>query len=527
MATPLGGNRAGGFSIETVRFPLAAIGIFGLLAGLAVWLVQGEFGLVPRILIAAGVLLLGVYVALDPEDVWSKITGRGALYSGNTVAIALAAVVILALVNVLGSRYQQKLDLTANKQFTLSEQSLQLAQALPQPVHVTGWLTANDSRKQDFQTLLQDYQSKSGGKLTFDFNDPEAHPADAVAAGITATGTIVYQMGDKKQTSTGTTEKDVDTALVKLERPQKTLYFTTGHGERSLDGFGPQDYGTIKQNLTTDNFTVNPLNLVTQRAVPDDAGALVIAGPTDPFLQEELDALKAYVDGGGKVIILKGPNSKTDLSSVLQNYQVGFSGNVVVDPAKSVPQDPRVVVVDSYGTQAITQDLRDLTFFPLTTSITVPNPVPAGVTITPLAQSSPSSWGNTNTQQIQQQPNDPKGPLPLAVAIDAGSSSAAQNTPPGATPTPTPNSARLVLFGSPDLISNNSLQQVPGNSRLFENAVNWVVAEDNLINVRVPDTTPRTLVLTSSQMNLIAYSSFLFLPLAVLAAGAAVWWTRR
>jgi hypothetical protein len=35
------------------------------------------------------------------------------------------------------------------------------------------------------------------------------------------------------------------------------------------------------------------------------------------------------------------------------------------------------------------------------------------------------------------------------------------------------------------------------------------------------------MVLTAPQMNLVAYSSFLFLPLAVLAAGAAVWWTRR
>jgi ABC-type uncharacterized transport system involved in gliding motility auxiliary subunit len=347
-----------------------------------------------------------------------------------------------------------------------------------------------------------------------------------VAAGITSTGTIVYQMGDKKQTSTGTTEKDVDTALVKLERPQKTLYFTTGHGERSLDGFGPQDYGTIKQNLTTDNFTVNPLNLVTQRAVPDDASAVVIAGPTDPFLQEELDALKAYVAGGGKLIVLQGPNSKTDLSSVLQNYQVSFSGNTVVDPVKSVPQDPRVVVIDSYGNHAVTQDLRALTFFPLTTSISYPATPPAGMAITALAQSSPTSWGNTNPQQIQQQPSDPKGPLPVAVAIDAGAAPAA-NTPPGAAPPPTPNAARIVLFGSPDLISDNSLQQVPGNGTLFENAANWVVSEDNLINVRVPDTTPRTLVLTGSQMNLIAYSSFLFLPLAVLAAGAAVWWTRR
>jgi ABC-type uncharacterized transport system involved in gliding motility auxiliary subunit len=528
MATQPNKSRSG-FSVDSLRFPLAALGIFGILAGLGAWLVQGDFGILPRILIAAGVLLLGVYIALDPEDVWSKITGRGALYSGNTVAIAVAAIVILGLFNVLGSRYQTKADLTANHQFTMSDQSVKLAEALPQPVQVTGWLTSNDSRKQDFQTLLNDYQSKSGGKLTYSFNDPEAHPADAVAAGITATGTIVYQMGDKKQTSTGTTEQDIDTALVKLTRPQKTLYFTTGHGERSLDGTGPQDYSTIKQNLTTDNFTVTPLNLVTQRAVPDDAAAVVIAGPTDPFLQEELDALTAYVQGGGKLLLLVGPNSKTDLSSILQNFGVGFSGNVVVDPAQSVPQDPRVVVVNSYGNSPITQGLRDLTFFPLTTDITSPATPPAGTTIVQLAQSSSSSWGNTDPNQIQQQSSDPKGPLNLAVSVDTGATSTPNPNNPAATPPPpaNPNANRVVLFGSPDLISNNSLQQVPGNATLFENSANWVVEEDNLINIQVPDTTPRTLVLTSSQMNLIAYSSFLFLPLAVLAAGAAVWWTRR
>ena len=111
--------------------------------------------------------------------------------------------------------------------------------------------------------------------------------------------------------------------------------------------------------------------------------------------------------------------------------------------------------------------------------------------------------------------------MALAVAVGAGPSSSATS---GAT---TSSSTRLVLIGSPDLISNNSLQQVPGNQTLFLNAANWVAEEDNLINVRAPDNTPRTLVLTGTQMNMIAYSSFLFLPLAVLAAGAAVWWTRR
>src|ERR1700694_2660752 len=188
MASRVPQTRAG-FSFETLRFPLAALGIFGVLAGLGAWLVQGDFSLVPRILVAGGVLLLGIYVALDPEDVWAKLTGRGAMYSGNTLVIAAAALIILGLVNVLGSRYQTKLDLTANQQFTLSDQSIKVAQALPQPVKVTAWLLSTDNRKQDFQTLLSDYQNRSGGKLTFEFIDPEARPGDAITAGITATGT--------------------------------------------------------------------------------------------------------------------------------------------------------------------------------------------------------------------------------------------------------------------------------------------------------------------------------------------------
>jgi ABC-type uncharacterized transport system involved in gliding motility auxiliary subunit len=451
--------------------------------------------------------------------VWANVTGRGAIYSGNTLAIGVAALVILGLVNVVGSRYQTKLDLTANKQFTLSDQSIKVAQAVPQPVKVTGYLTSTDSRKSDFQTLLNDYANRSGGKISYEFIDPDARPADAIAAGITATGTIVYQMGDKKQESTGTTEKDVSTALVKLERPGKKVYFTTGHGERSLDGFGATDYGTIKQGLERDNFTTAPLNLVTARAVPDDADEVIIAGPTNPFLTEEKDALRAYLDGGGKLVAIVGPSSKTDLNDLLQKYEVSFTGNVVVDPAKGLPQDPRVVVVDSYGSSPITKDLRDLSFFPLSTSISYPTSPASGATVTALAQSSPSSWGNTNPQQLQKQDSDAQGPLALAVAIDAsgGTTSAPAGT----------RTSRIVLIGAPDLISNNALQQVPGNQTLFLNAANWVAEQDNLIDVRAPDTTPRTMVLTGPQMNLVAYSSFLFLPLAVLAAGAAVWWTRR
>src|SRR5205807_8012237 len=138
------------------------------------------------------------------------------------------------LFNVLASRYQSKWDLTASQQFTLSDQSIRVAQALPEPVKVSAFLSGTDTRKQDFQNLLNDYSNRSGGKLTYEFIDPDQRPGDARQAGITSVPSVVFQMGDKKQNSTGTTERDVSTALVKLERPEKKVYFTTGHGERAL-----------------------------------------------------------------------------------------------------------------------------------------------------------------------------------------------------------------------------------------------------------------------------------------------------
>jgi len=47
MASQLPLSR-GRFSLEALRFPLVALGIFGVLAGVGAWLVQGDFSLVPR-----------------------------------------------------------------------------------------------------------------------------------------------------------------------------------------------------------------------------------------------------------------------------------------------------------------------------------------------------------------------------------------------------------------------------------------------------------------------------------------------
>jgi len=530
MATRAPGS-TGGSTLEALRLPLAALGFFGILAGLGAWAVEGQFLLLQRILIAAGVLLIGVYVALDPEDVWGKLTGRGALYSGNTLVIALAALAILGFINVLGSRYQTKLDLTANQQFTLSDQSIRLAQNLPEPVKVTAFLGTSDSRRQDFVTLLNDYGSRSGGKLTSEFIDPETQPGLARAAGYTPQSTVLYQMGEKRQGSTGTTERDVTTALVKLTTTEKKVYFTTGHGERKIDGFEPQDYSGLKAALERDNFIAEPLSLVERRAVPDDASAVVMAGPTNPLLPEEKDALKAYLDNGGKLMILMDPSlpnrpNNSDLSELLSEYGVSFTKELVIETGKALQGDPTLPAADSYTNHPTTQGLAFLTFYPTATSITTPEQPESGVSITNIVQTTDRSFATDNVQALQQrqslQPadDDQRGPLSLVVAIDQ---------PIGPTPAAGEGqrSTRLFLIGSATFASNSATNTPAGNTDLFLNALNWLSEQNELVSIRPPATEQRTLLLTGVQLRLAQLTAFVFLPLAVLAVGAAVWWTRR
>jgi len=66
-----------------------------------------------------------------------------------------------------------------------------------------------------------------------------------------------------------------------------------------------------------------------------------------------------------------------------------------------------------------------------------------------------------------------------------------------------------------------------GNVDLFMNAVGWLAEEEELISIRPKPPQQRQVVLTAPQARGIIYSSAVFVPALVLAAGALVWWQRR
>src|SRR5581483_82300 len=199
------------------------------LAAAAVWyFIQGYFDTPQRILLVVGVLLVGIYVAIEPGEVTSTLATRGARYGGNAVLVAVVFLGILALLNFLAIRHSQRWDVTASGVNTLSEQTQKVLDGLPSPVHVTAFVSPDDRQTPAIENLLRNYEVNSGGKLSWEEIDPATQPGAAQQFGIRQYNTIIFQMGDKRQDSTGLTESDFTSALIKLTASvQPKVYFLT------------------------------------------------------------------------------------------------------------------------------------------------------------------------------------------------------------------------------------------------------------------------------------------------------------
>lgn len=526
-------------SPDALKGPLAVLGGLLLLSGIGYYLIFSGFDTTARILTAAGILLLGIAISIDPEALWSKLTTRNMLYGGNTLAVAAIFIGILVLVNVLGARQPKRWDLTANKNFSLSEETLNILSQAQQPIKAEAFFDPSDGRRRDLEDQFREFQIRSDGKFTYEFVDPVAAPAMARQLGVNELGTTVLLMGDQKTQVTGTTEADITTGIVKLVQPNaRKVYFTIGHDERRVDSSDQDGMAQIKTQLDSRNLAIDTLNLLTTPQVPDDANAVVVAGPAKPFSQDEVNALTAYVDRGGNLLLMVDPGVDSGLGPLVQRWGVQLGQAYVVerDPRLTF-RSPFVPVVAKFGSSRITDRLNFVVFL-APTYITAPQSPPGNAQITVLAQTSPQSWGETDPNALNNQQNlnfdpgqDIQGPMTVALSIEQSPS---PSTPPipGSPPPPTDDTPkpRVVIIGTSQLVTNQAFQLFSSqadNTSLFVNSMTWLVHDDQLISIKPKANDTRSLVLTSAQTNFVALSSILLLPAIVLGAGIMVWWSRR
>ncbi|MDI7275861.1 MAG: GldG family protein, partial [Anaerolineae bacterium] len=456
----------------------------------------------------------------------AALSGRTAQQGANATVVTLAIVGILVLLNVLAARHHQRFDLTAEREFSLSRQTLQVLSGLQEPVAVTAFMTGQYYARQDVEDLLKEYTYHTD-KLSLEFVDLEQRPGLALQQGVTRDGTVIFQVGERRQETLGYDEQAFTSALVKVTRQEaKAVYFLTGHGERDPQDSAQTGYQQVATALERDNYRVETLNLAITATVPSDAAVLVIAAPTLTPTTREMEAINAYADRGGSLLILGDPASDVSLDDLLSRWGVSLRRDVIIDPASSFFGDVATPLISRYPYHDISKDLLGLTtVFPVAQSVAQQDSLPEGVQVSPLVSTSSQSWGETDREARQvrfDEGKDRAGPLDLAVAATRELALEGEEEEP--------RHARLVLFGDADLVANDLLLSIEGslgNQDLFLNAVSWLAEEESLISIRPRPPTQRTVLLTPPQVRLLMLTSLLFLPGAVVVAGAWVWWRRR
>jgi ABC-type uncharacterized transport system involved in gliding motility auxiliary subunit len=442
-------------------------------------------------------------------------------YTTLYVAIVIA---VVGGINFLADRYNKSLDLTSNKKFTLSDQTIKITKNLKSPVTITYWDKA--TAFQGAHDLLDRYKNLSP-EINVQYEDVDKKGVQAKAAGVRTYGTIFINANNKQEEAKSLTEEEVTGAMVRaLKGGERMVCFLVGFGEHSPDDTERDGYSGVKDLLGKNNYKTQVVKMAEKAEIPGTCTVLVVGGPQHDYLQPEVDAIKNYVENGGRALIVLDPpfqvaKMETDenaaLVKVLEGWGVTPVKDLVLDLSGMGQQaglGPQYPLVISYEQHAIVHDMKDTaTVFPLARSLEVKNG--DKTTDEKLFETTDASIAtkNLSSGEIKPSKDDLKGPFVLGAA---GTYNTGKENGNG----------RFVVVGTSRWIANSALR-LGGNRDLFMNMANWLSNDEDLISIRPKEPTDNRLNMTARQMNVVFYESVLFLPLMVVLAGVAVWWKRR
>lgn len=459
----------------------------------------------------------------------SKSKGNGKVVAGvNLIVYTIVGIAILVLVNWFVSRHDQRWDFTPNQKFSLSPQTVKFLKGLSQDVSI--YVFDQERSMRGHHDLLDNFAVQTN-RLSVHYVDPDRQPSLARQYsdrpdGTISDGTIVVVAGDRHFEAKSSDEAGVTNGLVRVLKGEKNIYFIQGHGERDLESAERGGYDHIKKQFENENFQAKPLVLLEKMEIPSDGALLVIAGPRNDYLPQEVDVIRKFVSAGGRAMFMLDPGvDLPNLSELLSGWNVSPQNDLVIDlnpVAQIFGTEPTMPLIMKYGTSPITQPMaRTASLFPITRSFSIGKDAKAGVSTDSLCETSGDSYGiadfdpKVHTIQVGfREGKDFKGPLPVAVSgtVSGGGNNKIEG--------------RFVALGTSSIAANLYLG-FQGNRDLFMNMVSWLAEEEDLISIRPKPVDSQHLNVTASEMNKILYLGVLGLPLLIIVLGTVVWWERR
>ncbi|MGN0485323.1 MAG: Gldg family protein [Lachnospiraceae bacterium] len=488
----------------------------------------------------------------------SKKTWKTGAFS--TGFIAVVAALVIAVNFVIGAVPDRitKLDLTAQKLYSITDDTRKLLSGLKEDVTIYV-LAKESSSDETLKRTLQCYADASK-HVTVSYKDPAVSPKfyskytdDApyqnsliVVCGkrskVVSYGDIYEYSSDSSQYSMYTQQSSSPTGYdgegkvtsaiqYVTDETMPVLYEIEGHGETALAG-------SFSEAIEKANITTSTMNLMDYDEIPEDAAGIVISGPTKDFSQDDAKKVKDYLKKGGKALILGTyTNEKMEnFYSILEAYGVTAENGLVVDSDKSRYYQQPFFLLPQMGASELLDGCSDsYLMVPYSIGFTHKDVADGSQTVTSLLTTSDDSYAKKdveNAESFDKAKGDVDGPFEVGLDIVASNETQtdADTDKDAETESETEKTdTEIMLFGSSLLFTDEADQYVSGNNlNLFTNCINKFKSEDNpsiVIPVKAYDSS--TLTITPIVVIIAGLVCIVFLPLLLLAVGIVIWVGRR
>jgi gliding-associated putative ABC transporter substrate-binding component GldG len=482
--------------------------------------------------------------------------------------ITIALVVgILILINLLSEHYFFRLDLTEQKQYTLSRATKDILRDLKEPVTVTAYFSKDlpsqlIKTRNDFREMLVEYGKLSGQMVVYEFvspNEDEELETQAMQNGIQpvvinvrekdqmqqqrAYMGAVLSLGERKEiiplVEPGLAmEYTRSTAIKKLSVIDKpTVGFLTGHGEASI-----QELAQASQELGV-LYSLESIRLNDTTAVPSYIETMAIVRPVDSIPPSAFIQLDRFMARGGKLFVAVnrvkgdlqtgyGSGLTTGLESWLREKGLFVNENFLIDEncvtatmqqqignaiqisSVAIPYVPRV---NRFGDHPVTQGLEEV-ILPFVSTIDFMGD--SSLKFTPILISSDLSGTERTPAYFNFQRRWRQSDFPLQGQVLGG---VIEGPISGGT------DGKMVVIGDGDFAVNENGQQVnPDNISLLVNGIDWLSDDTGLIELRTKGVTSRPIrQMEDGTRILIKWLNFLLPILLVLIYGAVRYQYRK
>jgi hypothetical protein len=473
----------------------------------------------------------------------------------------VAAMVLATLVNIYVARHYKRWDWTRGGLYTLSEATLATLHALPEPVHVYVLLPGGDGLTLSVQHLLDGYRAESS-QLAVELVDPDRRPADFLALAqrfgvevdreegrVVARAAAIVARGDRREIirQQELVEVDADDDLKRRPRLEQAFTgalravlssdhpkacFTTGHGETQS--------APLREHLRRNGYEVESVEASREgdKGSLDECKVLVVGGPTEHVPAADLARYKAYVEKGGSALVAAGPQPDAGdrgyldlgLGELLGVFGLRLDKDFVfeLDPRLRSPRGRGETFAPTPRPHPVTQSLMRLAekgVVPVLTVASSLSPTGAGTTVpVPVLVTSDRAfgmidffaWARTGTPPVPGADDKP-GPLSIACAAELP-------TPPGAA-----HGGRLVAVGSGGVLdpANWQSEDLRGTALFVEGAVAWLTSRPPILSIPQKPTFTAGLRVSDEWLAATFRYTVVFMPLAALLIGAAVYLRRR